>query len=390
LSEAILIIIGFLLIHTYLLFPLSLPLLASLVRNPRKFSYSDDKPSVSILISAYNEESIIEEKILNSLKLDYPSDKLEILIGTDGCTDRTADIIRRYQHQVNLHECKENRGKAAMLNELKSIAKGEVLLFCDANTWFFPNVVQKIIQPFQDPKIGCVCGRLILSDSSQSSLGEGESAYWDFESEIKKFEGMMDIIIGGNGALYAIRKNLYSDLPVKRSIMDDFYITTKILLQGYSSTFVSSAIGTEQTSKEGMGEFKRKVRIGRANFNYLPEYLRLLNPLRPLVAYSFLSHKLLRWVSPHMLISFLLCTLFLIQSEPLYYILLLLQVFIIALGLVGYYMNLNQKKYWLTSPPYYFLSMNLALLIGFFQSMLPEKSGGWERVERGDETTHAN
>ena len=137
-----------------------------------------------------------------------------------------------------------------MLNRLQKIAKNDILLFCDANTMFFPNVVRKLVDPFKDKKIGCACGHLILSDKSGSVLGKGESSYWDLESEIKKFEGVLDRLIGGNGALYAIRRELYTELPVKKSVMDDFFVTTKILQKGYFCTFVDSAIGTEQTSKE--------------------------------------------------------------------------------------------------------------------------------------------
>ena len=146
-----------------------------------------------------------------------------------------------------------------MLNRLQKEASGEFLIFSDANTMFFPNVIRKLVAPFRDPKIGCVCGHLILSDTSASALGQGESSYWDLESEIKKFEGRLDLLIGGNGALYAIRNKLYTQLPVRKSVMDDFFITVNVLAKGGLCTFVPSAIGTEQTSKEGTGEYRRKA-----------------------------------------------------------------------------------------------------------------------------------
>jgi len=241
-----------LLAHTYALFPLSLPLLVEFFRRPRVTTIQEDLPTVSLVISAYNEEAVIAAKIRNSLELDYPADRLEILIGDDGSTDRTAEIVRSFP-QVRLIQAEKNAGKAAMLNRLCAEAKGSILLFCDANTLFFPNVARKIVQPFQDSRIGCACGHLILSDSSQSALGEGESAYWDLESEIKKFEGQLDRLIGSNGAIYAIRRELYSPIPTRKSIMDDFYVTVRVLQKGYLSTFVTSAIGSEQTSKAGSG-----------------------------------------------------------------------------------------------------------------------------------------
>ena len=366
-----------LLVHCYLLFPITLPFISEIFkrRHYTDKNVSSDLPKVSILISAYNEESVIERKIKNILELDYPKEKLEVLIGDDGSVDRTAEIVERYKDKgITLVKAPQNAGKAAMLNRLHKLATGEILLFCDANTMLFPNVIRKLTDPFKDKKIGCACGHLILSDKSGTDLGQGESSYWDLESEIKKFEGMMDLLIGGNGALYAIRKDLYTDLPVKKSVMDDFFITTKILQKGYYSTFISSAIGTEQTSKESSGEYRRKVRIGRANFNYLLSYLPLLNPFRPLLAYLFFSHKILRWFAPHIAILLLILNIPLTLQHPVY---------IVTLSFAAAAFLLCATR--LIPEAYYFLSMNLAILKGFFLSFRREKSGGWTREARSDE-----
>ena len=207
----------FLVVHCYLLFPMTLPFVSEIFKRRKSPEKGDPElPTVSILISAYNEEAVIERKIQNILELDYPKEKLEVLIGDDGSADKTAEIVARYADQgITLVKAPKNAGKAAMLNRLNKIAKNDILLFCDANTMFFPNVVRKLVVPFQDKKIGCACGHLILSDKSGSALGRGESSYWDLESEIKKFEGILDMLIGGNGALYAIRRELYTELPVK-------------------------------------------------------------------------------------------------------------------------------------------------------------------------------
>lgn len=370
-------ILLFLLVHCYLLFTVTLPFVSELFKRRKKnLDESGELPTVSILISAFNEEAVIERKIHNILEIDYPKDKLEVLIGDDGSADRTAEIVARYADQgITLVKAPKNAGKAAMLNRLNGIAKNDILLLCDANTMFFPNVVRKLVQPFKDEKIGCACGHLILSDKSGSVLGRGESSYWDLESEIKKFEGILDRLIGGNGALYAIRRKLYTELPVKKSVMDDFFIATKVLQKGYFCTFVPSAIGTEQTSKESSGEFRRKVRIGRANFNFLLSYLPLLNPFRPLTAYLFLSHKILRWFSPHIFILLFICSGLLLMTHALFY-----QVFfgLMVAGLLAFALKIIPSGY-------YFLLMNVALLKGFFLSFVREKSGGWAREARSDE-----
>ena len=363
-------------VHCYVLFPITLPFVSEIFkRKETENQNGSDTPKVSILISAYNEEAVIERKIQNLLELDYPKDKLEILIGDDGSTDKTVEIVERYKDQgITLVKAPQNAGKAAMLNRLEKKASGEILLFCDANTMLFPNVVRKLTDPFKDKKIGCACGHLILTDKSGTELGRGESAYWDLESEIKKFEGMMDLLIGGNGALYAIRKELYTDLPTKKSVMDDFFVTTKILQKGYYCTFISSAIGAEQTSKETIGEYRRKVRIGRANFNYLLSYLPLLNPFRPLRCYLFFSHKILRWFSPHIFIL-----LFLVNIPLAWYF----SLYRISLGILFGFLLVGLFK--IIPGAYYFLSMNMAMLKGFFLSFGKEKSGGWAREARTDE-----
>ncbi len=174
-------------LHCYLLFPVTLPFVSEIFKRKKSADLGDmELPTVSILISAYNEEAVIERKIQNILEIDYPKEKLEVLIGDDGSADRTAEIVARYADQgITLVKAPKNAGKAAMLNRLNGIAKNEILLLCDANTMFFPNVVRKLVQPFQDAKIGCACGHLILSDKSGSVLGRGESSYWDLESKIK-------------------------------------------------------------------------------------------------------------------------------------------------------------------------------------------------------------
>ena len=366
----------FLLVHCYLLFPMTLPFVSEIFKRRKTLEKGQmELPSVSILISAYNEEAVIERKIQNILELDYPKDKLEVLIGDDGSVDRTAEIVARYADQgITLVKAPKNAGKAAMLNRLNKIAKNDILLFCDANTMFFPNVVRKLVFPFQDKKIGCACGHLILSDKSGSTLGRGESSYWDLESEIKKFEGVLDMLIGGNGALYAIRRELYTELPVKKSVMDDFFVTTKVLEKGFYCTFVTSAIGTEQTSKESSGEFRRKVRIGRANFNYLFSYLPLLNPVHPLLAYLFFSHKILRWFSAHILILLFVSNALLLTSGLFYQIFFGVMTFSLLVALFK-----------IVPSGYYFLSMNYAMLKGFFMAFKREKSGGWAREARSDE-----
>ncbi len=362
------------LIQVYVLFPWTLRffwLFKKLFkkRSKRKARNDGDEKFVSIIISAYNEEAIIEEKIRNTLALDYPRDKMEILIGDDGSTDITAEIAALFD-EVHLIRKEHNEGKASMLNDLCEVAKGEIFLFSDANSMLEKSALRNLVAEFADEKVGCVCGNLLLKDKSGSKLGKAESLYWKDESKLKMLEGKFGAVMGSNGALYAIRSKLYSVLPIHKTVMDDFYITAKILMADFSCVYCEKALASEKTSLEKYGEFKRKVRIGRANFNFLSNYLPLLNPLRPMKAYIFLSHKLLRWLSPFLLLALFLCSLLLIPEDIFYKAFFTIEFVFVA------------AAFWGISTYNYFLSMNLALFLGFCKSFLKEENGAWEREER--------
>jgi cellulose synthase/poly-beta-1,6-N-acetylglucosamine synthase-like glycosyltransferase len=389
--EVVFWIAGLLILHTYLFYPLSLPLLRRLfaVRAPRPGASgaASKTPRVSLVIAAYNEEKILEEKIRNSFELEYPRENFEILIGSDGSSDRTEAIAAKYAPDVKLFAFQQRSGKASVLNRMVPSAQGDILVFCDANTLLLKNVLQKLLVHFENPDVGCVCGRLILHDAGQSALSIGESIYWNLESEIKKQEGGLGIVIGANGGIYAIRKELFRPIPVGIKVMDDFFVTTHVLRAGKSVVFEPQAIGSEETSLDAYGEFHRKVRISQANFNLLPRYIPLLNPLRPLVAYGFFSHKLLRWVAPLLLIVLFGLNAALALSSPFYAVLFGLQAALYALAAFGYFGNGRVRRYKLLLIPFYFLSMNFALLVGLFKAIFSRDGGTWNRVERASVRT---
>jgi cellulose synthase/poly-beta-1,6-N-acetylglucosamine synthase-like glycosyltransferase len=359
-----------LLAQVYVLYPWTLRFfLLFKKRSKKRTNNGGNEKFISIIISAYDEEAIIEEKIRNTLDLDYPKDKMEILIGDDGSSDVTAEIASLFS-EVHLIRKEYNEGKASMLNDLCEIAKGEIFLFSDANTMLEKSALRNLAAEFADEKVGCVCGNLSLKDESGSRLGKTESLYWKGESKLKMLEGKLGAVMGSNGALYAIRSELYSVLPIHKTVMDDFYITAKILMENYSCVYCEKALAFEKTSAAKYGEFKRKVRISRANFNFLSDYLPLLNPLRPIKAYMFLSHKLLRWLSPFLLMAIFLCSILLIPASTFYKIFFTLELVFIAMA------------FWGLSTYNYFLSMNLALFLGFCKSFFKEKSGAWRREER--------
>ncbi len=381
-----------LLVHTYVLYPLSLPLLGGVFgRRRRARGTPIAQQKISLILAAYNEEKIIEEKIRNCFELEFPRENLEILIGSDGSTDRTEAIAAQYAPAIKLFAFPQNQGKSAVLNQLVPRAQGDIVVFCDANTMMLKNALQKLLAPFEDPKVGCVCGRLILHDAGHSALGIGESIYWNLESEIKKLEGRLGTVIGANGGIYAIRKELFESIPEDRKVMDDFFVTTRVLIAGKDAVYEPQAIGSEETSLDSYGEFRRKVRISQANFNLLPRYLPLLNPLRPLVAYGFFSHKFLRWIAPLILSFLILSNLALLSRSPFYGALLALQAGFYACAALGYLGNGQTRANKLLLIPYYFTSMNMALFVGMFRSFFVAKdTGAWSRVERAPRRVHAS
>ncbi|MCL2100506.1 MAG: glycosyltransferase family 2 protein [Fibromonadales bacterium] len=359
-----------LLAQVYILYPLSLRFLSLFKKNKSVNQEYQGLDVVSIIIAAYNEEDVIEEKIKNTLALDYPKDKMEILIGDDGSSDRTAEIAAKFS-EVRLIKKEKNEGKAAMLNDLRKAATGKLLLFSDANTALESSALKHLAAEFADERVGCVCGQLSLKSESGSSLSKIESVYWKGESSLKALESNFGAVMGSNGALYAIRSELYPKLPTHKTVMDDFYVTAKILMKNYLCIFCKEALAFENASASKYGEFKRKVRIGRANFNFLFSFLPLLNPLYPMKAYMFLSHKLLRWLSPFLLLAVFLCSIMLMQEHIFYKAFFAVELLFVLATLLG------------VRVCNYFLSMNFALFLGFCKSFFREKGGAWERVERG-------
>lgn len=371
-----------LLVHTYLVYPFSLPVL-SLFFSLRRKQGNPNKFKVTMVIAAHNEEKVIEEKIRNCFDLEFPRKNLEILIGSDASTDKTNSIVSKYAPDVKLFAFNQRGGKASVLNQLVPRAQGDILVFCDANTMLLRNALQKLLAHFEDPSVGCVCGRLILHDSGHSALGIGESIYWNLESEIKKLEGKLGIVIGANGGIYAIRRELFERIPVDKTVMDDFFVTTRVLKAGKAAIYEPQAIGSEETSLETYGEFHRKVRISQANFNLLSKYAPLLNPVRGLVAYGFFSHKFLRWIAPVLMMVLLVSNAVLLgHGAPFFYATFAAQVLLYSFAGLGYARNGKTRKSKLLLIPFYFVSMNLALLIGMFRAMFKSEGGMWRRIER--------
>jgi cellulose synthase/poly-beta-1,6-N-acetylglucosamine synthase-like glycosyltransferase len=341
-----------------------------------------NRPFISMVISAFNEQETLPKKIENCHQLDYPNAKLEILIGSDGSDDKTDEILNASEDNViQPFIFKTRRGKAGVVNELVARARGTIIVFSDANTIYDPNALKHMMKHFTDKNVGGVCGRLCLTNPDQKSSGQGESLYWKYETQVKKWEGCIRTVIGANGAIYAIRKNLYTPLSTRKILVDDFVISLKVVQAGYDVIFDNEAVAFETTSPRIRGEFKRKIRIGVSNFNSIAELKSLLNPSRGFAAFGFWSHKIIRWFIPFFFLSAFISNLFLLHAT-LFKITMALQVMFYLLAGLGCYLDMRTQCPKLLLIPYYLCAVNLGLLLGFFKFLRGSQKLTWGRVER--------
>ncbi len=362
------------LLYIYFGYPLLVWLLAGMFG--REAMRQPVTPSVSFVIPAYNEERHIEAKLRNTLTLDYPREQLEIVVASDGCTDHTDEIVKRFESQgVKLFTVSKNLGKSLMLSRTVPQLHGELVVFSDASSQVEPDALRKIAQPFADPKVGCVCGLYRLK-GGDNVRAEGEGLYWKYETFIKRQESRLHSILGAHGAFYAIRRHLFNRLEAT-AINDDYLIPMRIVGQGYRAVYEPSAVAWELESSSAQGEFARRLRIAAGNCQQVIELRGMLNPLRGWVAFSFFSHKLLRTIAPVFMVSLFLTTFWL--QPPLNWLLLALQTLFYASAFAGYlcYRSGRLEK-WL-SPPFYFCFGNLAMLIGLIRFCAGKQRPEWGR-----------
>ena len=338
-------------------------------------------PTVTIVISAYNEEAVIPEKRRNLSQIDYPFHKLEILFGSDGSSDGTCSRLREeLPANVRVVEFQERRGKAAVLNDLIPQATGEVVVLSDANTLYNENTLRKLVVHFEDPKVGAVCGELVLKANEMTAGGLGEASYWTYENRIKLMESTIGTTVGATGAVYAIRKQLFRSIPTTKTVTDDFLISIDILKQGFSMRYAFDAIAYERSTNSVMGEFHRKVRIGAANFHGIPELLPLLSPKQGFAAFVLWSRKIIRWFVPFLLIGMIMTSLLLAGESSYFMIVVLLEAVFAMLVIVGFILERLDVNAGVIGLPYYFAAMNAALLLGFFRFLFRMQLPTWRVI----------
>lgn len=360
----------FLLIYTYALYPLLLELLP--LREP-PVPCLQRTPTVSILVSAFNEERHIRMRIQNLLRLNYPPECLEILIGSDGSTDDTVALaLSLSDPRVKVRAFSDRSGKPSVLKRLVAEAEGEILVFTDANVRFEPDALEKLVTHFEDSRVGGVCGRLILGGDTQTH----EGPYWRMENRLKWRESLLDSCLGANGGIYAIRRDAWPDIPAN-VLVDDFVIAMRVREQGLRVVYEREALAYEDLPVTVRQEMVRRIRIGAGDFQSLFLCRRLLSPRFGAFAFAFWSHKVLRWSAPFLMTLAFVSNAFLLDN-PLCYWLFCGQLSFYGLALLGG--GLEQKG--VLAIPHYFVTLNLALMMGFFKYLFGSQSVAWQRTER--------
>lgn len=346
--------------------------------NPSRESIYKPLPTVSLVISVYNEEKILGAKLENIRSYAYPPGKLQILFGLDGSSDRSEDILRNSTlDSVSIFLYKNRRGKAAVLNDLVAQANGEIIVFSDANTEFDSQAIKELVEHFDDPTVGAVSGHLQLLAPNDNSGKTGEYTYWAFENLIKSLESISGSLLGATGGIYAIRKLLFTPLPLDISIADDFFIPIEILKKGYRTVFAQNALAFEYFENSVRGEFRRKVRIGAQNFNILSRIAPLLTPQYGFLAFSLWSHKIIRWFIPFLLLLTIIISSILINQSSIFKITIVAWIGISIVSLLGFIADTFKIKIGCLKYPYYFLAMNYALFFGSLKAILKKQKPIW-------------
>lgn len=378
---------GFVL-YGYVGYPILLGLLAKF-RKPQSVPdlvarSPEDWPRVSLIIAAYKEEAMILQRIANALQMDYPADRLEILIGVDGNEDLTGELVGTVDDsRVKLHQFPQRRGKPSVLNDCAAMATGELIAFSDANTFWEPNALKLLVRHFQNASVGGVCGQLILTDATTGKNSDG--LYWKYENCLKRWEGRIGALLGFNGAIYVIQKSLWQPIPAQ-TIVDDFLIGMQIYLQDKTLVFEENAIANEETAPSIHAEFQRRARIGAGGFQSLCWLSSLLNPKYGSVAFAYWSHKVVRWVCPFMMFVALVTNVALVaQGQTGYEWLLLAQGLFYSIACLGRFLPGNGASVRLVRLSSMFVSMNAALAVGFWRWISKRQKGTWARTARSVE-----
>jgi poly-beta-1,6-N-acetyl-D-glucosamine synthase len=370
-------------VYHYVLYPALVILLARAAGAPAAPAEGSDDtlPTVTVVIAAYNEERVIRDKLLNTLSLDYPANRLQIVVAADGSSDTTRDIAAGFADRgVRVLHQPQRRGKTAALNRAVAAAGGDIVLFSDANNQFNTDAIRKLVRHFADPRVGGVCGLKQIFESADRESAVGDGLYWRYESAIKIAESRLGSITTADGEIFAVRRALYRPLD-ETLINDDAAITFDLVRSRHRVLYEPAARSYEQASINIEDDFNVKVRMVSGGFQTLARQWRFLLPPRRAFALAFVSHKVLRWLAPEFLIAMLASSAVLAATgDALFITFLVLQLAFYLLAAVGWRLR---KRGPLAMPlyvPFYFCAMNTAALFGLYRHLT--QSTQWKKAAR--------
>ncbi|OGJ86619.1 MAG: hypothetical protein A2268_12985 [Candidatus Raymondbacteria bacterium RifOxyA12_full_50_37] len=366
----------FLIVYTYAGYPVVLYLAGFFFTRTRKTSTAWF-PAVSIIIPAHNEEACIERKIKNALEIDYPADKLEVIVASDASTDRTVAVAEKYRGRISLFDFTERRGKMGAINRVAGQATGEILVLTDSNAMFAGYTIKEMVKYFSDPRVGCVSGAKIIQNMrSDTDTGLGESNYWKYESFLKYGESLTGSCVGADGSVYAVRKSLYPFPADTRIVMDDFAVSLSVIKQGYECVFEPAARAFEESSKRSHDEFRRKGRIFAGAFSFL-----VSNPSVMVSPFFFklFSHKILRWLTAAFQIG-LFTVSALLYSEAAFRPVFGIQIVLYSCVVIGFLCSRFNIKIKIFHVPYYFTMTTFAQMYGFWYYLRYGNKPMWDKI----------
>jgi len=372
----VLIFLIIIIFYAYLGYPLTITFFSLFAKNP-VLKNDQFRPTVSILIAAYNEESFIEQKILNTLELDYPKDKFEMVVVSDGSTDKTDEIVKRFAAQnIKLLRVEGRVGKTEARNQAVLLSRSEIIVFSDATAIYEKNAIKKLVRNFADISVGMVSGNLHYVEQSEGQMGLATKLYWNYERVIKLAQSKLWTLTGAVGCINAFRRELYHVLP--SNIIEDFTEPLMILAQDYRIVFESEALAYERTTQKAKQEFLMRVRVirgGMRGFLYAMSNLSFRKHFFPIL--QLLCHKVLRWLVPVFLILFFLLTFVASfnASNVMAIYLFIIQIIFYGFALLGMVIPLPFK---VLSIPTYFLVINAASFKALYLTLTTDLEATWE------------
>jgi len=351
---------------------------------PRKVVESAEWPEVTMLVAAYNEQDCVEDKIKNSLSLDYPAGKIKFLFVTDGSTDKTNEIIKKYP-AITLEHRPERKGKLAAVERVMKVINTPVTIFTDANTLLNKEAIKNMVRHFADPKVGAVAGeKRILQTNADDASAAGEGIYWKYESKLKQWDSELHSVVGAAGELFAIRTDLYEAVPAD-TLIEDFVLTMGIAAKGYRVVYEAQAYALETASLSITEEIKRKIRIAAGGLQAVVRMSGLLNPFpHPVLSFQYISHRALRWTLAPLMLPVLFVSSFLLALQGFVPGALLFgaQVLFYIMAAVGYSYEKRKTRLKVLYIPLYFTLMNVSVYRGLWRLMFGTQSAVWEKAQR--------